>query len=93
MTVKGDNQFTQPGSYFFLLLLVVFLLLQMKLLNAGLERGDALFVVPIYQVRMRMHAFQKHSSTFGIDLFSLCCVAARRVTPRCVLLRCLRRFR
>jgi hypothetical protein len=50
MTIKGDNQFTQPGSYFFLVLLVVFLLLQMKLLNAGLERADALFVVPIYQV-------------------------------------------
>ncbi len=49
-TADGKNQFTHVFTYIVLILAVFCLYLQMKLLNEGLEKADALFVVPIYQV-------------------------------------------
>lgn len=50
VTSRGNNQFSHPVSYVIILLMVVSLVLQMRLLNAGLKHADALFVVPVYQV-------------------------------------------
>ena len=47
---SGDNQFDQPLPYFFIVFLGFLLVMQMKFLNNGLARADALYVVPIYQV-------------------------------------------
>ena len=49
-SISSDNQFIYPEPYFAILLLAFCLYLQMKYLNAGLARFDALYVIPIYQV-------------------------------------------
>jgi len=49
-TNNGENQFVYPASYFIVLGLVVCLVLQMRLLNTGLSKADALYIVPVYQV-------------------------------------------
>jgi hypothetical protein len=49
-TARGDNQFAHPASYFFILFLFLFLFLQMRILNEGLSKADALVIVPVYQV-------------------------------------------
>lgn len=50
VTIDGDNQFDKPLSYFFVVLLVIMVFFQMKLLNQGLSKADALYIVPVYQV-------------------------------------------
>jgi hypothetical protein len=49
-SISGNNQFDQPLPYFFILFLGFLLVMQMKFLNNGLARADALYIVPIYQV-------------------------------------------
>ena len=50
MTIAGDNQFAHFFAYVEIIGLLVCVFLQMKLLNMGLEKADALFIVPVYQV-------------------------------------------
>jgi len=49
-TAAGNNQFNNPLAYFFVLFLIGMVYLQMKFLNLGLSKADALYVVPVYQV-------------------------------------------
>ena len=49
-TSSGDNQFAYWGTYMLFMLLGGFLFLQVKFLNMGLIRANALLVVPVYQV-------------------------------------------
>jgi magnesium transporter len=49
-TAAGNNQFHDAASFFLCFGLVACLLLQIRLLNEGLMKADALFVVPVYQV-------------------------------------------
>ena len=49
-SIKGRNQFTNFFSYVLIAMLLACLVLQMKWLNVGLTKADALFVIPVYQV-------------------------------------------
>lgn len=49
-TVGSENQFVFPEPYVCILLLFMCLWFQVKFLNAGLARFDALVVIPVYQV-------------------------------------------
>jgi len=49
-TARGENQFDHPASYFLIFFLFTFLFLQMRILNEGLSKADALIIVPVYQV-------------------------------------------
>jgi phosphatidylserine synthase len=49
-TIKGNNQFNNFFAYILVAMLALCLFLQMKWLNIGLTKGDALFVLPVYQV-------------------------------------------
>jgi len=49
-TAGGENQFVHPASYFLIFFLFTFLFLQMRILNEGLSKADALIIVPVYQV-------------------------------------------
>jgi hypothetical protein len=50
VTADGENQFIYWGTYMLFFLLGAFLFLQVKFLNMGLVRANALLVVPVYQV-------------------------------------------
>jgi hypothetical protein len=50
VTSDGDNQFVFWGTYMLFVLMGLFLFLQVKFLNMGLVRANALLVVPVYQV-------------------------------------------
>jgi len=49
-TARGENQFVNFASYFIIFFLFAFLFLQMRILNEGLSKADALVIVPVYQV-------------------------------------------
>eukprot|EP00823_Brevimastigomonas_motovehiculus_P006273 TRINITY_DN513_c0_g1_i1.p1 TRINITY_DN513_c0_g1~~TRINITY_DN513_c0_g1_i1.p1 ORF type:complete len:1038 (+),score=406.69 TRINITY_DN513_c0_g1_i1:116-3229(+) len=49
-TSRGENQFVHAASYFMIGGLALSLFFQMKLLNDGLSKADALYIVPVYQV-------------------------------------------
>jgi len=49
-TISGENQYIYPEPYICTFGLGLFLFLQMRWLNSALERFDALFVIPVYQV-------------------------------------------
>ena len=46
----GDNQFAYLGTYVIVTILIVCVVLQIRFLNAGLQRYEAMYVVPVYQV-------------------------------------------
>jgi hypothetical protein len=79
-TIAGTNEFVQPPSYLLISLLFFFLFLQMRTLNQGLRRADALVIVPVYQVSwvmmnavVGMMYFQdyKHVESWELALFFL----------------------
>lgn len=49
-TFNGQNQLFYPEFWFAVCVLVTCLITQTKYLNGGLQRFDALFIVPVYQV-------------------------------------------
>lgn len=49
-TTSISNQFIYPEPYFSITGLLTTLFFQMRYLNSGLARFDALFVIPVYQV-------------------------------------------
>lgn len=49
-TLEGNNQFVYLGSWLILLMSAVFLFLQIRILNMSLQKYEALFVVPVYEV-------------------------------------------
>lgn len=49
-TFNGSNQLFYPEFWFAVCVLVCCLITQTKYLNGGLQRFDALFIVPVYQV-------------------------------------------
>jgi len=49
-TARGENQFVNFASYFIIFFLFAFLFAQMRMLNEGLSKADALVIVPVYQV-------------------------------------------
>jgi uncharacterized membrane protein len=49
-SIFGENQFTNIGTYVILGMMVSSVAIQIKFLNAGLKRYEAMYVVPVYQV-------------------------------------------
>ena len=49
-SILGDNQFTHIGTYFIIFMMGGSVCLQIKFLNAGLKRYEAMYIVPVYQV-------------------------------------------
>lgn len=49
-SILGENQFGFAGTYIIIGIMILSVTLQIKFLNAGLKRYEAMYVVPVYQV-------------------------------------------
>eukprot|EP00455_Lapot_gusevi_P011472 TRINITY_DN15280_c0_g3_i3.p2 TRINITY_DN15280_c0_g3~~TRINITY_DN15280_c0_g3_i3.p2 ORF type:complete len:192 (-),score=72.12 TRINITY_DN15280_c0_g3_i3:53-628(-) len=75
----GKNDLGSPIFYLLLFCMSVSLYFQIFLLNKGLERGDALFIVPVYQVAwvfmntiLGMIYFRDYWAMTNIELILFC---------------------
>jgi hypothetical protein len=49
-SILGNNQFRFVGTYVIISIMILSVTMQIKFLNAGLKRYEAMYVVPVYQV-------------------------------------------
>lgn len=79
-TLAGNNQFTRPSTYFFALVVVVAILVQMNYFNKALELFSTNRVTPIYYVFFTTATiiassilFQTFSNTTPVNAVSIFC--------------------
>ncbi|ANZ75078.1 BA75_02410T0 [Komagataella pastoris] len=80
LTFGGNNQFTHPSTYFFILVVVVCIMTQMNYFNKALDQFETSIVNPLYYVTFTTATlcasfilFKGFNTTSSVNIISLLC--------------------